>query len=136
MTSTSLGAESLEETNRLFDETRRGLEALAELQDRYDTDMWDISDPQFANLRHIHLHLSITVGKIAKLIEPEDHRHYHGDTPDVASFGPELEPILADLVMHATQIANLTGGSLGDMLRARYKQNAGRFAPDSTFSAL
>src|SRR5665213_2882912 len=98
MTSLSPGEVSMDATSHLFESTREGLRSLRELQAIYDADMWDIDDPAFANMRHIHLHLSITLGKIAKLVEPRDHRAYHGETVDVAECADELRPILADLL--------------------------------------
>jgi hypothetical protein len=38
--------------------------------------------------------------------------------------------------MHASQVANLLGADLGEILRERYKQNAIRFAPASPFASL
>lgn len=133
-TSSFRGVADTAEMNRLFAEVARGTSALTVLQRQYDSDMWEITEPQFADLRHIHMHLSITIGKIARLIEPRDHRMYRGDTPDVADMADELEPILADLLIHAGQIANLCDRDLGPMLRSRYTQNASRFAPNSIFA--
>jgi hypothetical protein len=108
-----------------------GLRALQTAQARYDADMWDISDPKFANLRHIQLHLAITVGKLAKLLEPQDHRAYKGQ--EVEQLDPdEVCPIVADLLIHAAQIANIQSLDLGQTLAERYRRNALRFAPQST----
>ncbi len=120
----------------LFERAIDGLRATADLQRQYDADMWEISDPAFANLRHIHLHLSKTVGKIAGIVEPRDHKMYEGEVPDVTLLTEELAPILADLVMHATQIATMIGGDLGEMIRTRYRENSTRFAPDSVFASI
>lgn len=136
MTSSSHGVESTDAMNRLFEDLDTGASALHTLQAQYDRDMWDISHPQFANLRHIHMHLSITVGKIARMIEPRDHSMYHGEVPDLDEIAHDIEPILADLVMHAAQIANMNNGNLGDMIRRRYRSNSARFAPDSMFAHL
>jgi hypothetical protein len=133
-TSSSHGEVGTVEMNHLFAEVARGTAALARLQGQYDADMWEIAEPPFADIRHIHIHLSITIGKIARLIEPRDHRVYRGETPDVTEMADELEPILADLLIHAGQIANLCQRDLGRMLRARYAQNAARFAPQSVFA--
>lgn len=136
MTSPSHGAASTEEMILLFDKAIEGLRVFAALQRQYDEDMWEISDPPFANLRHIHLHLSKTVGKIAGLVEPLDHRAYEGDVPDVNLAREELSPILADLVMHASQIATMVDGDLGEMIRDRYRANSSRFAPGTVFSTI
>lgn len=136
MTSPSPGAASTEEMTRLFHEAIEGLRAFAILQRQYDVDMWDISEPAFANLRHIQLHLSKSVGKIAGIVEPLDHKIYDGTIPDVALAKDELGPILADLVIHAAQIATMVDGDLGEMIRDRYRANSSRFAPDSVFSQI
>ncbi|SDG80461.1 hypothetical protein SAMN05216553_111333 [Lentzea fradiae] len=124
------------EMTRLLADCEVGLRSLQEVQKLYDDDMWEIDDPKFANLRHVHLHLSVTVGKLAKVVEPNDHKSYRSEQVDVPSLGEELSPVLADLVMHAAQIANMLGGDLGRMLVNRYKQNAARFAPDSDFAKI
>ena len=121
---------------RLFDRAIDGLRAMQDLQNQYDEDMWDISDPAFANLRHIHLHLSKSIGKIAGLVEPRDHLIYGGETPDVVAMREDLAPVLADLVMHAAQIATMVDGDLGEFIRDRYRTNAARFAKGSVFSTI
>jgi NTP pyrophosphatase (non-canonical NTP hydrolase) len=136
VTSPSPGAASTGEMSRLFDEAIAGLSALARLQQQYDDDMWEIDEPAFANLRHIHLHLSSTVGKIAKIVEPRDHESYRGEIPSVKAVKEELAPILADLVMHASQIARMVDGDLGLMIKERYRQNASRFARGTVFESI
>ena len=122
------GEVALDEPNNLAEQIIAGLRALQEAQVQYDSEMWDISSPKLANIRHIHLHLSITVGKLAHLIEPQDHRFYRGES--VEDYNREdLLPIVADLLLHAAQIANLEALDLGDILATRYRQNALRFAP-------
>ena len=107
-----------------------GLRALQDMQAIYDADMWEITDPKFANLRHIHLHLAIVVGKMARLLEPQDHRAYSGNT--VQELDPdEVRAIIADLLIHAAQIANIQSLDLGGALTERYRRNALRFAPTS-----
>lgn len=108
-----------------------GLQALQAAQTWYDADMWEITDPKFASLRHIHLHLTITIGKLARLLEPQDHCAYNGQ--DVEAFDPnEIRPIVADLLIHAAQIANIESLDLGQALAERYRGNALRFAPQSS----
>ena len=110
--------------------------ALGKLQDLYDVEMWGIDSPEHAKIRHIHLHLSKTLGKLAALIEPADHKEYSGQQVDYSSKIDDLSPIVADLLMHCAQIANIVDGSMGEFLEARYTQNAKRFAPESAFSKL
>ncbi|CCH29361.1 hypothetical protein ABZ816_40110 [Actinosynnema sp. NPDC047251] len=126
----------MDEMTRLLEQASRGVEAMQRLQVLYDREMWDIDDPAFTKLRHIHVHLSVTVGKLAKLIEPKDHLSHHGEEIDVKQLESEFSPILADLLMHASQLANLAESDLGQMLARRYKNNATRFAPDSSFAKI
>ncbi|UOZ08760.1 hypothetical protein [Amycolatopsis sp. WQ 127309] len=113
-----------------------GLHALQVLQRSYDDDMWDIEQPEFEKIRHIHLHLSVSLGKLAKAIEPLDHRFHRGEAVDVPTMKEDLSPILADLLMHVSQIANMLDGELNSMLLNRYKKNALKFSPESAFSKL
>jgi hypothetical protein len=97
--------------------------------------MWDIDHPAHAKVRHIHIHLSTTVGRLASLIEPADHDACHGRE----SAGSDADPgavanIVADLLMHAAQLANCYGLELDSALARRYRNNAQRFAPTSAFS--
>ena len=118
----------MDEHDNLAEEAITGLRALQKAQIQYDSEMWDISRPKLANIRHIQLHLAITVGKLARLIEPQDHRSHRGEP--VEDFHQEdLLPIVADLLIHAAQIASLGSLDLGDVLASRYRQNALRFAP-------
>lgn len=120
----------MDEHETLASNVVSGLRALQVAQQQYDSDMWDISEPKFANLRHIQLHLSITVGKLAKLLEPQDHRVYNGR--DVEEFDQnEVSAIVADLLIHAAQISNIQRFDLGEALAGRYRGNALRFAPES-----
>lgn len=120
----------MDELETLAAHVSSGLHALQAAQKQYDRAMWDISDPPFANLRHIHLHLSITTGKLAKLLEPQDHEFQR--SADVAALAsPDIAPIIADLLIHAAQLANAHNLDLGAVLAQRFRDNAGRFAPDS-----
>lgn len=110
-----------------------GLRALQQLQELYDADMWDIEKPAVSKVRHIHIHLSATIGRLAAAIEPADHDAFHGrdsEPPDGGAIGK----IIADLVMHAAQLANAYSLDLDSALALRYRNNARRFAPDSAFS--
>jgi hypothetical protein len=126
----------MEELDNLTADMKGGLTSLQSAQALYDEDMWDITDPAFAKLRHIHLHLSNTVGKLAKLVEPLDHQVHAGAPIECTELADELAPIVADLMMHSAQIANLSSGDMGAWLIGRYKQNASRFAPESAFARM
>ncbi|WP_203760392.1 hypothetical protein [Paractinoplanes deccanensis] len=106
------------------------------MQVQYDQDMWDINDPDFSKMNHIHLHLSKTVGKLAAMVEPMDHKNHHDGDVDVHALAAVIGPIVADLVLHAAQLANLTDQNVGAALRSRYRDNASRFAPASIFADL
>ena len=136
MTSFSHGVVSMEELQSLASDLKVGLAAMQILQKRYDADMWDIEDPSYTKIRHIQIHLAITVGKLARLIEPADHKFYHEEDVPVAEILTEAEPILADLLMHCAQLANLGDTSLSSMFLARYRENSVRFAPQSQLSKL
>jgi hypothetical protein len=124
------------EENDLFGSATEGLCALQRLQVKYDQEMWDIDDPVFAKLRHIHLHLSVTIGKLARALEPADHRVHQEHDIGLADIRDEVAPVLADLLMHTAQIANALDCELPGALRARYRRNASRFAPESVFMSI
>lgn len=124
------GEEDVDDLKSLAEDTKRGLSAIQAAQRVYDRDLWDIADPPFANLRHLQIHLAISVGKFARLLEPEDHKAYNG-TAEPRVEPAELGPIVADLVMHAAQISNVVGIDLFEVFCSRYRSNALRFAPDS-----
>ena len=126
----------MEGLDSLVADMKVGLKSLQSAQTQYDEDMWDITDPAFAKLRHIHLHLSGTVGKLAKVLEPRDHQVHAGAAIECTELADELAPIIADVMMHSAQIANLSSGDLASWLVARYRQNASRFAPESGFARL
>lgn len=107
-----------------------GLRALQQLQQFYDSQLWDIEDPVHAKVRHVHIHISKTAGRLASLIEPADHDAYHGR--ELAKPNTEeVSKIIADLLMHAAQLASAYGVGLDSALSARYRGNAQHFAPDS-----
>jgi NTP pyrophosphatase (non-canonical NTP hydrolase) len=113
-----------------------GLRALQDLQRCYDDEMWDISDPAFSKLRHIHIHLSSTIGKVARALEPLDHQDHRSEDLDLEDLSHELAPVVADLLIHAAQISSALGQDLSATLMHRYRHNARRFAPASEFATL
>jgi NTP pyrophosphatase (non-canonical NTP hydrolase) len=98
--------------------------------------MWDISDPAFSKLRHIHIHLSSTIGKIARALEPLDHHDHRSETLDTEALNEALAPVVADLIIHAAQISSALGQDLSATLMDRYRHNAQRFAPASEFTTI
>jgi hypothetical protein len=119
----------------LTEQCRTGLQALQQIQNRYDDDMWDIDHPAHAKVRHIHIHLSTAVGRLASLIEPADHDAFHArESTDSAADPGAVANLVADLLMHAAQLANCYGLELDSALARRYRNNAQRFAPTSAFA--
>jgi hypothetical protein len=114
---------------------RTGLKALQQIQDRYDAEMWDIDQPAHSKVRHVHIHLSTTVGRLASLIEPADHDAFHGREAAATTTDPgAVANLVADLLMHPAQLANCYGLELDSALARRYRNNAQRFAPTSAFA--
>lgn len=122
--------------NDLAEEAAAGLRALQDLQRCYDDEMWDISDPAFSKLRHIHMHLSNTIGKFARALEPLDHQDHRSESVDTQSLNDEIAPLIGDLLIHAAQISSALGQDLSATLIDRYRRNAQRFAPESEFAKL
>ena len=113
-----------------------GLRALQDLQRCYDDEMWDISEPAFSKLRHIHIHLSNTIGKMARALEPLDHQDHRSEGINIQALNEELAPVVADLLIHAAQISSALDQDLSVTLMDRYRRNAQRFAPESEFAKL
>jgi hypothetical protein len=86
-------------------------------------------------VQRIHIHLSNTVGRLASLIEPADHDAFHGrESTNSAADPSAVANLVADLLMHAAQLANCYDLELDSALARRYRNNAQRFAPTSTFA--
>ena len=81
----------MEEMNHLCRDLAEGLRALQALQRRFDDEMWDIEEP-VREARHIHIHLSSTVGKLARIIEPMDHAYHRGESADTREPGRRSAP--------------------------------------------
>jgi hypothetical protein len=122
--------------NDLAEKVAAGLRALQDLQRCYDDEMWEISDPAFSKLRHVHIHLSNTIGKFARALEPLDHQDHLSESIDIHSLNEEIAPLVADLLIHAAQISSALDQDLSVTLMDRYRHNAQRFAPESDFVKL
>jgi len=96
--------------------------------------MWDISEPAFSKLRHIHMHLSNTIGKFARALEPLDHQDHRSGSMDVKSLNDEIAPLIGDLLIQADQIRNALSQDLSATLIDGYRCNARRFSPESEFA--
>lgn len=128
-----------EALDELFRRADAGLEAVQELQRRYDEVGWRIEEPSWAKVRHVLLHLTKINAQIAKLVEKVEHAEDEGSPPTSAEFARELSDhanLGSDLLFHAAQFANLSGYSLSEELRRLYRTNSARFAPNSPFATL
>ncbi len=82
-----------------------------QIQAMFDETNWDINGG-FEKLRHIFLHLSQSMGMIAKYVDVKEHGKE-------ANPSPLIDEVLPDLLLHALQIANLYDIDIGDKYRER-----------------
>jgi len=128
-----------ESTARLVQQLRDGLAAAQQLQSRYDEVGWRIQEPSWAKTRHLLYHLLRAVTDLALLVESAEHAEEQGNPPTSDEFSTllaEHSHIAAELVFHASQVANLQGIDLGEQLISVWKRNASTFAPNSEFANL
>jgi hypothetical protein len=112
---------------------KRGLGAAGEMQAAFDALAWQVSEP-LAKLRHVILHMNKALGEIAAVAEHLDHQRDSGEPVTHADVGAGIaaaEHRLADLVMFASQLANLSGRDLGVIWTARMQSILERRASDS-----
>jgi NTP pyrophosphatase (non-canonical NTP hydrolase) len=124
---------------QLIDELSTGLRALRVLQRRYDDVGWRIEEPSWAKARHVLLHLVSITAELAKLIENVEHAEERGEVPSSGTFVGALyehRRMVADMLFHAAQFANMADLDLAEELQNLYATNASRFAPDSEFASL
>jgi hypothetical protein len=81
----------------------------------YDKNYMDINEG-FPKLRHILLHLTKSMGKLAAYCEAKE----HGNEPDPSEV---LNEVLPDLYMHALQVANLFEADLHAKYQDRIAAN-------------
>ena len=116
---------------------KNGLTALAKFQSKLDDATWQIDATLIAKFRHIVLHLAIVNGSLARICEKWEHEAEKdkGAANDLTHINSELlQDIIADLLMHATQLSNLSKSNLYGALSQRVTKNIERFAPDSKIS--
>ncbi len=75
------------------------LEEAQQLQRDFDARHWQVGSAGLEKLRHIALHLAISVGKISRHCERLEH---NGPSPI------SMHEVAADLLAHALQLANLS----------------------------
>lgn len=117
-----------------------GFQALQLLQAEYDAVGWHISDPPFEKLRHISFHFAIMAGQVSSICEAGEHKANASSAGtsavDVLESRDGLKFVVADMLFHAAQLANLLNLTLEECLIERYSTNARKFAPDSQFASL
>lgn len=114
-----------------------GFNAMAKFQEKLDSVTWQISKPEMAKLRHITLHIAKISGSIAEICEKWEHEVAKDEKAinDLANINKDvLQNIIADLIIHASQLSNLIEISPYDALSQRVTRNIKRFAPDSVLS--
>jgi len=89
------------------------LHSLQELQRNFDALEFTGADAEdfSAKRRHIAFHLGILVGKVMRVEELTDHGHSAGDIL--------IREVIPDLLVYASQLANLTGEDLEELYLAR-----------------
>ena len=113
---------------------QNGLNALAKFQEKLDSVTWQISSPEIAKLRHVTLHLTKVNGSLAEICEKWEHEIVKDEHAinNLEHINQEiLKNIIADLIMHATQLSNLIEMSPYIALSQRVTRNIQRFAPNA-----
>lgn len=87
-----------------------GLAVLQCMQERIDSEFWQVTSSDDAKRRHIGFHLTIAAAKLARVEERLDHGVRDEDVVD---------DVAADLVIYALQLANLRGRQLPRILEER-----------------
>lgn len=123
------------------DSLRRALPDLQYLQESYDTVGWRVSDPPWRKTRHVLLHLSAVSAEIAAVIERLEHAEEDGvaaEELDALFRDAMTRPsrLAADLVMHGLQLATIVERGIDELMIERYRSNAARFAPGTTFAEV
>jgi hypothetical protein len=117
-----------------------GLKALQLLQAEYDAVGWDISNPPFEKFRHISFHFAMMAGHVSRVCEAGEHKAHASSAGtsavDMLASRDEMKLVVADMLFHGAQLANMLNLSLEDCLIERYSINAQRFAPNSKFASL
>lgn len=96
------------------------LQVLQELQTQFDEEFFEINHG-FSKTRHILLHLTKTVGKMASHCEAVEHGR-RGDPEQL------IDEVIPDLLIHAIQIANQFEVDLETLYHRRLESNRKRFS--------
>lgn len=105
------------------EELQMKLKDLQNKQMQYDADYFMIKT-QFEKIRHITLHLTSTLGKMAKYCEIKEHENIPSDT-----IANQLEhEVIPDLLIHSLQLANIFNLDLNGEYFERLENNIKRLA--------
>ena len=106
------------------------LKQLDEIQIAYDKVFFDLKGSSvLEKIRHINLHLTCTLGKLARFCEKAEHAIKNGEDP--MSLPENLivkKEVIADLLSHAAQLGNLLETDLESAFLERIAHNTERFA--------
>ena len=89
---------------------------IQKIQAEYDKLYWQHNNPEFEKIRHITLHISKLLGKLAEYCEKTE----HGDIIDKSKITDQVIP---DLVFYSVQLSNLLELDLGDAYMKRIEEN-------------
>jgi len=128
----------MDDLKHLLVDVEKGLAALQQVQHLYDADLWAINSPPFAKYRHIVIHISVLAGELSKLSEALEHQTTTRDMKDidVQSHLDKIAPWIADLLIHAGQLANISNQEMYPLFLNRIKANALKFSPGSRFGKI
>ena len=128
----------MDDLKHLLVDVEKGLAALQQLQHEYDAELWAINSPPFAKYRHIVIHLSILAGELSKLSEALEHQTTTRDMSelDIQSHVDKIAPWIADLLIHAGQLANISNQEMYPVFLNRIKANALKFRSNSRFTQI
>ena len=132
------GVQNMDDLEHLLTDVEKGLIALQKVQDLYDADLWAINSPPFAKYRHIVIHISVLVGELSKLSEALEHQATTKDITEISfqTNQDKITPWIADLLIHAGQLANIVNQGMYPILVSRLQENASKFSPDSKFAEI
>lgn len=80
---------------------------IQKIQAEYDQLYWQHNTPEFEKIRHIIVHISKLLVKLAEYCEKTEHR-------DIIDKSKIKEQVIPDLVLYSAQLSNLLELDLGD----------------------
>ncbi len=118
---------------------QQGLETLSKFQTQIDDATWLIEEPKMAKVRHINLHIVRLCGKLADMVHKWEHDVAEGKSIKTPTehIDPEImQRIIADFIIHATQLNNVIGTDLFEVYKNQIQRNLERYAPESELNLL